>query len=108
MSVKRLSAERGIEPVMSDPRVMELMSDPKVMNVAMQAFQIRGQAQASIDKKVKRLAKRLISPRRMKCAILKNPIKSLEETLQQMQKNADGGKTSKSSKSSSAPQSTAI
>jgi hypothetical protein len=64
------------------------MSNPKVMNVAMQAFQIRSKAQASIDEKVKSLAKTLKLATRDEVRELKNTIRSLEESLKAMQAQA--------------------
>ena len=58
MNLKKLVLERGMK-LMSDPRVMKLMSNPKVMNVVMKGFQLRGQAQASIDQRMQSLAKTL-------------------------------------------------
>ena len=84
MSVKRMVIERGMR-LMSDPRVIKLMSNPKVMNVAMQAFQIRARAQASIDEKVKSLAKTLRLATRDEVRELKNTLRALEETLKAMQ-----------------------
>jgi hypothetical protein len=98
MSVKRTLLERGMK-LMSDPRVMKLMSNPKVMNVAMQAFQIRGKAQASIDRQVKALAKTLKLATREEVRELKNTIKTLEEAMKQMQAKAEApAKSAKASK----------
>jgi hypothetical protein len=88
MSVKRMMMERGMK-LMSDPRVMKLMSNPKVMNVAMQAFQIRSKAQASIDGKIQSLAKTLKLATRDEVRELKNTIRSLEETLKAMRADAE-------------------
>ena len=94
MSVKRMMMERGMK-LMSDPRVMKLMSNPKVMNVAMQAFQIRSKAQASIDEKVKSLAKTLKLATRDEVRELKNTIRNLEDALKSMQAAAAPAKAKK-------------
>jgi hypothetical protein len=80
--------ERGMK-LMSDPRVMKLMSNQKVMNVAMQAFQIRSRAQASIDEKVKSLAKTLKLATRDEVRELKSTLRALEETLRSLQSEAE-------------------
>ena len=76
--------ERGMK-LMSDPRVMKVMSNPKVMNVVMKGFQLRGKAQASIDARVKRLAKTFKLATREELSELKQTIRTLEATLKQVQ-----------------------
>src|SRR5215510_10818315 len=84
MNLKRLVLERGMK-LMSDPRVMKLMSNPKVMNVVMKGFQLRGRAQASIDAKVKSVAKTLKLATREDVKDLKVAIRTLEQALRQVQ-----------------------
>jgi hypothetical protein len=84
MSLKKMVMERGMR-LMSDPRVMKLMSNPKVMNVVMKGFQLRGKAQASIDDKVKSLAKTLKLATREEVSELKQTIRTLEQALKQVQ-----------------------
>src|SRR5438270_8376233 len=84
MSLKKMVLERGMK-LMSDPRVMKLMSNPKVMNVVMKGFQLRGKAQASIDEKVKSLAKTLKLATRDEVSELKQTIRTLETALKQVQ-----------------------
>jgi hypothetical protein len=101
MNLKKLVLERGMK-LMSDPRVMKLMSNPKVMNVVMKGFQLRGKAQASIDARVKSLAKTLKLATREEVSELKATIRALEQALKQVQselsaKNGDG--SSKKAKS---------
>jgi hypothetical protein len=84
MSLKKMVMERGMK-LMSDPRVMKLMSNPKVMNVVMKGFQLRGKAQASIDSRVKSLAKTLKLATREEVSELKQTIRTLEQALKQVQ-----------------------
>jgi hypothetical protein len=84
MSLKKKVMERGMK-LMSDPRVMKLMANPKVMNVVMKGFQIRGQAQASIDKRVAALAKTLKLATREEVRDLKDTIRTLERALKDVQ-----------------------
>jgi hypothetical protein len=84
MNLKKLVLERGMK-LMSDPRVMKLMSNPKVMNVVMKGFQLRGKAQASLDQKVKSLAKTLKLATREEVSDLKQTIRTLETALKQVQ-----------------------
>ena len=91
MNLKKMVMERGMK-LMSDPRVMKLMSNPKVMNFVMKGFQLRGKAQASIDEKVKALAKTLKLATREEVADLKRTIRVLEEQLRQLQSEADSKK----------------
>jgi hypothetical protein len=90
MNLKKLVMERGMK-LMSDPRVMKLMSNPKVMNVVMKGFQLRGKAQASIDQKVKSLAKTLRLATREEVSELKQTIRTLERALEQVK--AEVGQT---------------
>ncbi len=84
MSLKKMVMERGMK-LMSDPRVMKVMSNPKVMNVVMKGFQLRGQAQAGIDKRMQKLANRLHLATRDEIATLKDTIRGLERALKDMQ-----------------------
>jgi hypothetical protein len=84
MSLKQKVMERGMK-LMSDPRVMKLMSNPRVMNVVMKGFQLRGKAQASIDARVKKLAKTLKLATREEVSELKQTIRTLEQSLRQVQ-----------------------
>jgi len=84
MNLKKLVMERGMK-LMSDPRVMKLMSNPKVMNVVMKGFQLRGKAQASIDARVKSLAKTLKLATREEVRDLKDTIRTLERALKEVQ-----------------------
>ena len=100
MSLKQKMMERGMK-LMSDPRVMKLMSNPKVMNFVMKGFQLRGKAQASIDDKVKALAKTLKLATREEVSELKQTIRTLEQALKQVQTEvASHGSKSESKKSS--------
>jgi uncharacterized protein YlxW (UPF0749 family) len=92
MDLKKMVMERGMK-LMSDPRVMKLMSNPKVMNVVMKGFQLRGKAQATIDEKVKLLAKTLKLATREEVSELKQTIRTLETALKQVQ--AEVGKNPK-------------
>ncbi len=83
MDLKKMVMERGMK-LMSDPRVMKLMSNPKVMNVVMKGFQLRGQAQATIDKRVAQLAKTLKLATREEVSELKQTIRTLERALDQV------------------------
>ncbi len=88
--------------LMSDPRVMKLMSNPKVMNVVMKGFQLRGKAQASIDKRVQSLAKTLKLATREEVRDLKETIRTLERALKEVQSEVQkGGNGAKSAKSAS-------
>ncbi len=104
MSLKKKVMERGMR-LMSDPRVMKLMSNPKVMNFVMKGFQLRGKAQASIDDKVKSLAKTLKLATREEVSELKQTIRALEQALKKVQTevatNGSKGESKKSSKSAS-------
>src|SRR5437764_10763166 len=84
MNLKKMVIERGMK-LMSDPRVMKLMSNPRVMNVVMKGFQLRGKAQASIDARVKKLAKTLKLATREEVSELKQTIRTLEQSLRQVQ-----------------------
>jgi hypothetical protein len=84
VNLKKKVLERGMK-LMSDPRVMKLMSNPKVMNVVMKGFQLRGKAQASLDEKVKSLAKTLKLATREELSDLKQTIRTLETALKQVQ-----------------------
>lgn len=88
MNLKKMVLERGMK-LMSDPRVMKLMSNPKVMNVVMKGFQLRGRAQASIDEKVRALAKTLKLATRDEVTELKQTIRTLEAALKQVQSEVD-------------------
>ncbi len=88
MDLKKLVMERGMK-LMSDPRVMKLMSNPKVMNVVMKGFQLRGQAQATIDKRVAQLAKTLKLATREEVSELKATIRTLERALEQVKSELD-------------------
>ena len=92
MSLKKMVMERGMK-LMSDPRVMKLMSNPKVMNVVMKGFQLRGKAQASIDEKVKSLAKTLKLATREEVSELKQTIRTLEKALEQVKSEVSKGAT---------------
>lgn len=96
MNLKKLVMERGMK-LMSDPRVMKLMSNPKVMNFVMKGFQLRGKAQASIDEKVKSLAKTLKLATREEVAELKATIRTLEQALKQVQSEVAKPEPSKKS-----------
>jgi polyhydroxyalkanoate synthesis regulator phasin len=76
--------ERGMK-LMSDPRIMKLMSNPKVMKVAMQAFQLRGKAQAQIDQRMKSLVKSLKLATHDEVRELQATIRSLEQLLKETQ-----------------------
>src|SRR4051812_5880340 len=93
MDIKKIVMERGMK-LMSDPRVMKLIQNPKVMNVVMKGFQLRGKAQASIDGKVKSLAKTLKLATRDEVSELKQTIRALEQSLKKVQselsKSSDG------------------
>jgi hypothetical protein len=84
MNLKKLVMERGMK-LMSDPRVMKLMSNPKVMNVVMKGFQLRGKAQASIDETFKSVAKTFKLATRDDVDLLKSTVRTLEQTLKQVQ-----------------------
>src|SRR4030095_13204649 len=84
MNLKKMVMERGMK-LMSDPRVMKLMSNPKVMNVVMKGFQLRGKAQATIDERVKMLARTLKLATREEVNELKQTIRTLETALKQVQ-----------------------
>lgn len=84
MSLKQMMMERGMK-LMSDPRVMKLMSNPKVMNVVMKGFQLRGRAQASVDEKLRALAKTFKLATREEVSELKQTIRTLEQSLQKVQ-----------------------
>jgi hypothetical protein len=84
MNVKKMVLERGMK-LMSDPRIMKLMSNPKVMNFVMKGFQLRGKAQATLDEKVRTLAKTLKLATRDEVADLKQTIRTLETALKQVQ-----------------------
>ena len=96
MDLKKIVMERGMK-LMSDPRVMKLMQNPKIMNVVMKGFELRGKAQASIDDKVKSLAKTFKLATRDEVSELKQTIRSLEQSLKKVQseinKNGDAKKT---------------
>jgi len=95
MDLKKTLMERGMK-LMSDPRVMKLMSNPKVMNVVMKGFQIRGQAQASFDRKVQSLAKTFKLATREEVRDLKDTIRSLERSLREVQAEVHKGGNGKS------------
>jgi polyhydroxyalkanoate synthesis regulator phasin len=95
MDLKKTVMERGMK-LMSDPRVMKLMSNPKVMNVVMKGFQLRGQAQASFDKKVQALAKTFKLATREEVRDLKDTIRGLERTLKDVQAQVQKNGGSKS------------
>jgi hypothetical protein len=84
MSLKQTLMERGMK-LMSDPRVMKLMSNPRVMNVVMKGFQLRGKAQATIDARVRKLAKTFKLATREELSELKQTIRTLEQSLRQVQ-----------------------
>jgi hypothetical protein len=88
MSLKRALLERGMK-LMSHPRVMKLLSDPRVMNLVMKGFQLRSQAQAHIDARIKSLAKTLKLATREEVAELKRTIRVLEEQIRQMEADED-------------------
>ena len=90
MNLKKMVMERGMK-LMSDPRVMKLMSNPKVMNVVMKGFQLRGKAQASIDKRVASLAKTLKLATREEVRDLKETIRTLERALKEVQSEVGKG-----------------
>lgn len=83
VSVKKMMIERGMK-LMSDPRMMKLISNPRVMKVAMQAFQIRGKAQAQIDQRVKALAKSLKLATRDEVRELQSTIRGLEQQIKEV------------------------
>jgi hypothetical protein len=91
MSLKNKLMERGMR-LMSDPRVMKLMSNPKVMNVVMKGFQLRGKAQAAVDSQVRSLAKTFKLATREEVSELKQNIRTLEQTLKQVQSEVNGTK----------------
>jgi hypothetical protein len=95
MSFKKTLMERGMK-LMSDPRVMKLMSNPKVMKVVMEAFQLRGKAQASIDAKVKAVAGALHLATHDEVRELKSTIRSLEAELKKVQSRIDAPNGEKS------------
>ena len=99
MNVKKLVMERGMK-LMSDPRVMKLMSNPKVMNVVMKGFQLRGKAQASVDARVKALAKSLKLATRDEVDSLKSTIRTLEKALKEVQAELAAEKDDKPTKKS--------
>lgn len=84
MSLKKMVMERGMR-LMSDPRVMKLMANPKVMNLVMKGFQLRGKAQATIDQRVKAVAKSLKLATRDEVSELKQTIRTLEQQVKKMQ-----------------------
>src|SRR5689334_17740735 len=103
MNLKKLVLERGMK-LMSDPRVMKLMSNPKVMNFVMKGFQLRGKAQASLDDKVRSLAKTLKLATRDEVSDLKATIRTLETALKQVQeKVASAAPANGGGKSTAAP-----
>lgn len=71
--------------VISNPRVMGLMSNPRVMKVMMQAFALRGNVQAAVDKRVKRLAKTFKLATQEEVRDLKATVRGLEATLERVQ-----------------------
>jgi hypothetical protein len=81
--------ERGMR-LMGDPRVMKLMSNPKVMNVAMQAFQLRSKAQASLDEKRKAFASLFKLATREDLSELRSTLRSIEQSLIQLQQQGQG------------------
>ena len=84
MSLKRMIMERGMR-LMGDPRVMKLMANPKVMQVAMQAFQLRSKAQASLDEKRKAFASLFKLATREDLKELRSTLRNLEQMLKQVQ-----------------------
>ena len=95
MSFKRMVMERGMK-LMSDPRVMKVMSNPKFMNLVMKGFQLRGKAQASIDARIKAVAHTFKLATRDEVAELKQTIRTLENTLRQVQSQVDKSTNGKS------------
>ena len=75
--------------LMSDPRVMKVMSSPKVMSLVMKGFQLRGKAQASIDAKVKAVAKTFKLATREEVAELKQNLRTLESALRKVQSEVE-------------------
>lgn len=90
MSVKKVLMERGMK-LMSDPRVMKIMSNPKVMNTVMKGFQVRGQVQASVDEKLKTLAKTFHFATRDEVRDLKDTVRNLERTIKDLQADVKSG-----------------
>jgi hypothetical protein len=96
--MKRKLLERGMK-LMADPRVMKMMSNPKVMNLVMKGFQLRSKAQASLDDKVRSLAKTLKLATREEVSDLKQTLRALEQALKQVQAEVATKGDKKASKS---------
>ncbi len=84
MSLKDRLMERGMK-LMADPRILKIVSNPAVMNVVMKGFQLRGQAQATVDAQVRSWARRFHLATREEVGELKQTIRTLEQALRQVQ-----------------------
>ena len=84
----RETAMREGMKLMSSPRVMKMMQDPRFGKMMMRAFEIRGQVQGNIDKRVKKLARTLKLATREDVETLRSTIRSLERELKEVEARA--------------------
>lgn len=80
MSLKSMLAKQGMK-LMQDPRFMKLMQDERVMKVMMQAFQLRGKVQQSVDDGVDRVARSLNLATKREIRELKREMRRMEQEL---------------------------
>lgn len=80
--------KRGMK-LMQDPRFMKLLQDERVMKTVMQAMQLRGKVQESIDERVERVAKSLNLATKQEVRELKRVMRKMERELEEARAEAD-------------------
>jgi len=81
MDLKSYLLKQGMK-LMQDPRFMKLMQDERVMKTVMQAMQLRGKVQESLEHRVQRVAKSLN-------LVTKKELRELERAMRKIQRELD-------------------
>ncbi len=75
--------------LMQDPRVMKLMQDERVMKVMMQALEVRGKLQESLDERVDVVAQSLNLATKKELREIKRAMRKMERELERARAEVD-------------------
>lgn len=90
MDLKAKLLERGMK-LLQDDRVMKVIQDERVMKTVMQAMELRGKVQQSVDEGVAKVAKSLNLATQQEVGELKRTIRKLEREVERSKAPPPGG-----------------
>lgn len=89
MDLKGKLLERGMK-LLQDDRVMKIAQDERIMKAVMQAMELRGKVQQSVDDGVERVAKTLNLATQREVGELKRTIRKLEREMERSKPDGTG------------------